>query len=482
MLEPHIKTLDTYEKHECSFARLGEMLFAAYAIPHQVTRDAIKQRLLGALNGELASDWLILRRGKLRSMALYYSAMGYLLLCSLFGTRFQKENLEIVFDYWSTSADDFYADIISKLPSKSIAAVCFTSDKYTDCSCIPFGKMITRSHRLFSRKSAWAVLRKSYRRFGAYWALAKEENIDFIDLVLRLLSEIAFHMTTIEGISAKVLVSANDNGYSPYRYHIYRTSGIGKIFLIQNGCRVEVTAFYNSYIYADYYFGWSSQRLSEFFEMRCTNKLAAGSMRLSNYLRSDKNTAGIKCDVLFLEQIHGPSYAKTSVYLQCVKNLARFASENPLLKVGYCFRPNRASFSDASSRKKIDDILGKSSLMLLNSTDGFSSYQHVSEASLIVAFDSSLRYEALMMGKPVISCSNQDEPHDFIVRHSPPFFVVSSDDYGCFSSKLQDLLNDAGEESVANALSEMRSKLVSNYGSDVALTIAGLIGPELHCA
>lgn len=480
MTEVHAQVEKIYRDHKKAFGVLEGIFFDEHSIPHEITKDAVKQRILRELNNnEVSNKWLFNPKRPIYNLTIYIAAMCYLLWCSLFGSRHRRVDVDVLFDYWFPNCDDFYDGILKELPSLNIAAFSPSIDEGHKYSRIPPSKRFVRKHRPYSCRSAWAVFKSHYRRFGIYWSLTKQTNIDFIDLALRLCSEVAGHKSSIEGLSSKILVSANDNGYSPYRYHLYRSNGIGSIFLIQNGGRVEILAFYNSYIYCDHYIGWSQQRLDDFVEMHCKDKIAIGSIKLSNFLlsHSDKET-NIKYDIIFVGQDIESDHPKNAIYLNLLQNLVRYSTENSKIRVAYCRKPG--TFAHPSLCKQIDLILSDSSVIMLNSINSLSSYEYVLNSSLIVSLDSSLRCEALMLGKPVISCSDRYEHYDFIVKYSDPCFVISTDDYCVFSNKINFLLKNLDAPSIANSLDRLQKAAGNKVGSNVSLSIANLIETELH--
>lgn len=479
MTEIHAQVEHIYREHKNTFDILENIFFDEHSIPHEITRDEVKQRILRVLNNETSNKWLSFPKGLTYNLTLYIMAMCYLLWCALFGPRYSRVNVDVLFDYWSSSCEDFYGGILNELPSLNIAAFSPCIDEGHKHSRIPSSGRFVRKYRPYSRRSAWAVFKSHYHRFGIYWSLTKQTNIDFIDLALRLCSEVAGHITSIEGVSSKILVSAHDNGYTPYRYHLYRSNGIGPIFLIQNGARIDILASYNSYIHCDYYIGWSQQRLDDFIEMRCKNKIALGSIKLSNFLLSHNDKKmNVQYDILFLEQNIEPPNPKSTFYLNLLRYFVRYSSENTEIRAAYCRRPG--IFAHPSLCKQVDLILRGSSVIILDSINSSSSYEHSLNSALIVSLDSSLRYEALMLDKPVISCSDRHEPHDFIVKYSDPCFVVSTDDYCVFSSKINFLLKNLDASSIANSLARFQKAAVGKVGNNVSLSIANLIKTELQ--
>jgi hypothetical protein len=479
MVAPHARVEDIYRRHGHAFSVLEGVFFESHAIPKAVTRDAIKQRILGALNEELSSIWLSSPIGLAISFAQFLMAIGYLLWCMVSGPKFAKVQTDVLFDFSGFGADDFYEGILKKLSGFSIAAFGPSIDLRSEHSRIPATRYFARKNRPYTRGAARIIFNAHFRRFGLYRSLSKQTGVGIFDLALRLCAEVAGHLSSIEGISAKVLVSAIDNGYSPYRYYLYRTHGIESIFLIQNGGRVKLTEFFNSYIYADYYVGWSQNRLDHFIEMHCSNKVALGSVKLSNFLSesNDKKTA-IRYDILFVEQIHQRSDPKASLYDSLLRNLVRYSSENPKVRVAYQTRPDRSA-EVASSLERLDSILRGSAVIVLDNASAMSAYEHIFVSSLIVALDSSLRCEALGLGKLVLSCCSRDDAYDFVVQYSDTYFVVTTDCYEGFSEKINFLLENIKEPVISASLARLREAAGVHTSNNVAMSVADLVIAEL---
>jgi len=480
MAEIHSRVDNIYAHNKNAFDVLEKTFFDEHSIPHEVTRDAVKQRILGGINNELPRKWLLTPRGIVPSLALYIASMSYLLWCALFGSRQNKVQTDVIFDYWDTKCEDVYGGIIEGLSSVNIAAIVDPVNEKHKYSRVPSSNRFARKIRPYSRRPAGLVFKAHYCRFGVYWSLTKQTNIDFVDLALRLCSEVAGHMTSIDGVTSKVLVSANDNGFTPYKYYLFRSNGIDSIILIQNGCRVETLAFYNSYIYCDYYISWSQKRLDDFYEMHCDNKIALGSSRLSNFLLSwDKKNSHIKFDLLFIEQILDPAHPKSTTYLNFLKNLVYYSIEHPTIRIAYCMRPGR-HLSNKALIRKIGLILQNSPIAILEPQDSLSSYERISNSSLIIALDSSMRFEALALGKSVISCSNRGESDDFIVRHADPIFIIATEDKDVFSEKVDYLLNNLESPLVSKRLANLREMTLGKAQINVTKGITELIKSELH--
>ncbi len=466
---PTARVDEVYGKHAQAFSELENIFFNAHAIPREITRDAIKQRILGALNRELFAGWLSRPRGGIASFGLHLATMACLIWRSLQFPGSRGASVDILFDAWSPNSADFYGGIISSIHAKRIGAFGPYTKELSGIADV--NKFPGANHRI-SLGVALSLFRTHFGCWRKYRSLSKMACIDIHDLALRLCLEVAIHLSCIVGISAKVLISANDNGYSPYRYWLYRANGVNKIFLIQNGARVELAAYHSSYIHCDYYFGWSWHRLKKFTEMRCGNKIPIGSSRLTNFLATKKSRrTTLTHDVLFIEQVYGISSSRHFVYMNFLRHLVRYASERPWVRVAYCCRPLRAA-EDAVAIKSIDAILGGTEIVVLEANSSVSSYEKILNARVVAACDSSLRFEAVLLGKMILSCSDRVERFDYIVQDSDPHFVVSTDKYEAFSDKLDFLLDPKNADNNLIALNRMKGDWMSDQAPYVPDKIA----------
>jgi surface carbohydrate biosynthesis protein len=480
MSEIHTQVENIYQVHKNEFKILENIFYDEHLIPPEITRDTVKQRILGALNNdEMSSEWISSPKTLTYNLLLFIMAMGYFLWFALFGVRYRSVKVDLLFDYWSLSFDDFYDEILKEFPSLNIAAFGPNVNELHELSRIPFSKRFMRKFKPYSRRSAWSVFKSHYYRFGTYWLLSKHTNINFVDLALRLSAEIAGAITSIEGISSKILVSANDNGYSPYRYHLYRSNGIGRIFLIQNGGKLELDKFYNSFIYCDFYLGWSQKRLDHSVQMHCNNKIPIGSIKLSNFLHGyDAKKTTVKYDIVFVEQYVDHPNPKSAFYLNLLQYLVRYALENPNIRVAFCRRPG--IFEHISLCKQVNAILRDSQIIILETKNILSSYEYILNSKIIVSLDSSLRFEAIMLDKPVINCINRPEPYDFLIKYSDPCFIISTDEYSIFSKKINFMLENLDNPSIIASFKKLQAETVDKVDENASFLAANLIKAEFY--
>lgn len=478
----HLKVEQIIDNNFTVFNFIEKIIFDAHGIPINITRDNIKQKLLAELNGERKKRITGCVNNFFYDLSTFMAVFIFLIICTLFLRKKSQESVDILFDYWTSKADEFYMPISEELYSNNIGILindyCSGSKMVQESFDDP--KYIFLYKKLFSAQVSWSIVKTHYALFGKYRVFSKSANLNIVSLVLSLVKEIATHLTFTESVKAKILVSAHDNGYSPYRYHIYHSNGIENILLIQNGGRVNIRAFYNSYIYADYYIGWSKKRFDDFIEMHCDNKLALGSMRL-NRLINKLPKGRIEYDILFMEQIcDGPESngtVKKASILDGLKNLKRLANECKELKIAYCCRPGRET-KPGKIVSAIDKVIDNSRI-IKHITKPFESYDLINKSLLIVSFDSSTRCEALIMNKFVVTCNYTKYQYDFIVKYSDDKFVIQSNLYAEFKDKLLYIIDHQDSYEIQSMHNKMKLSMQAEPVSDISYELSRYINKHI---
>ena len=193
-------------------------------------------------------------------------------------------------------------------------------------------------------------------------------------------------------------------------------------------------------------------------------------LRLSKFLETQKpGPRSNSIDILFIEQIYRCHTKEHKIFLKFLKHMVRYAKERPELKVKYSgrFEPK----PDKGSLKNIDSVLTGSPIKRVNDRGVEGSYKHILDTNVVVSYDSSIRLEALAMGKAVLTCNDQGREGsttgvwDYVLAICDPMFAVESDKYQVFKSKLDFLLSKSNSAVVSYA----KEKLVQSYCWDKKL-------------
>ena len=114
---------------------------------------------------------------------------------------------------------------------------------------------------------------------------------------------------------------------------------------------------------------------------------------------------------------------------------------------------------DGAARREIDELIHASSVHVLESNDESKSYGHMLKTVLLLAYDSSIRVEAIAMGIPAASCSDGAKPQDYVAIYSPQKLNVENLNFADFSSQLIQLVSM--KDSELKELVKMQQKYLS---------------------
>jgi hypothetical protein len=480
----HEKVDALYQHNVEVFASIEKIFHSAHGVPFEITRNNIKQRILAEINNEREKILLSSKRGILKSFFNYYKLIIFLVSGSVFGSRKRQVSSVVMFDCWYTNSLEFYEDIIANLKTNSI--LYFLNDSHKNqSSCCTAPNQIQQSGKrikLFSKRASMKVLRSHFSKFIEYWNLSRKTDLNIFDLIVRMIYEVGKHISMVDGINTSMLVSAHDNGYSPYRYYFYKKYGIDSIMLLQNGGRVDLDASYNSYIYADYYMAWTKHRLDMFTEMHCFNKFTPGSVRLSNRLNKYTGDAKLEYDILFVEQFFinqtGVRGAPDNeAYLVGIDNLLKFKQRHSQFRVAYGCRPGRNNDRASILVHDINSKLKNSEVIMLK-LEPLEIYDIILRSSVVLAFNSSVRCEALMLKKIAMTCNYTGYENDYVVNNSCDDVVINSDKYNEFESKILGALNKLKENDSADYYKNNNgmNNVVYNSSTEIADIISLRLG------
>jgi hypothetical protein len=476
------RTEQLYADNKRYFDAVAEILRVEHGIPENIFAATVKRIVLGQMNREAPPSFLSPPRSVLGALIQFMSAMAYFALRAAIGGRFQPVSADVLFEEWHwRSYRSFYRAIHAALPPCDAKIIATTMDAVDTADFVRPMTVIVRARQLaFSSAISKRILLAHATRFPTYWRLVRQSSFNFVDLVLRLLRQLATHESESENLRALFVVSAADNHYSALRYHVYKRNGIGRVMLIQNGARVVLVAGYNSHIHCDYYIGWSAKRLAAFRGMVCPNKLPFGSIRQHQATHDTDLPRPPDYDVVFIEQVfarpeqYDPDH---SLYLKALHNLKRLAENHPELRIAYRTRPGRTVTEEREKIQDVDSLL-KNSAVIFDDSLSVSSYEAISRSRLTVACNTSMRVEALAMGKRILSCNYGRNEFDFIAGNPHEIGVLFDSDYELFERKIMFLLTHEKDPGVQEYYREKRAGLEGMPGSP-SERIANLIAQEL---
>ena len=461
------KQIDTvYLQKWEAFKIVEKKLSDGLSIPEDIIAQTIKRYILRELNLGKDQLWLSSKTNTLSSLINHISLMCLLFFSACFGCNKKKTHVDIIFDAWGTNCSDFYEAFTRKnvLTAQRVGVIGSFSKELRHIKPIQTQNDCSLK---FSRVIAQKLLKFYWNQWWQFRLLSTSCDSDINRLLLKLCIEIARCSSEVKALSADVLLSGNDNGYSPLRYWLYRCGGIKSIILIQNGGRVGMNLHYNSYTHCDVFFGWSAHRVAHFLSMQCPEIIIIGSPRLSKFLQSHKpNHPSNPIDILFIEQIYDHRWKEHKIVLKFLRHIVRYAKERPDLTVRYSgrFEPD----PDRKSVKDIQSILKESLIKRVNNRGVEGSYKYILDTDVIISYDSSLRLEALAMDKTICSCNYDGRTNsstgvwDYVLEICDPMFAVETDKYEVFKSKLDFLML----KSNAKVINKRKEKMSKRFGWD----------------
>lgn len=477
--------MDTFQRAEEivadnreSFEEFADAFRQCHGIPHEIVMATVKRMLISQLNRETPARFFSPYHF-VASLTKFVGAMGYFAVRAVFGGAHPAISADVLFEaFFENSYCDFYQEIDADL-SHWRTGVLVTAPN-APVGLPAHAVVAQRSKQLaFSRRPARRLLRTHFLAFPRYWRLVRRTGLDFVDLALRLMRQIATHETEAENVAARFLVSAGDNHYSALRYCVYRRCGIERVMLLQNGGRVDLTAGYSSHIYCDYYVGWSQKRLDAFRGMVCPNRLPLGSIRQARTGLGSGAHVEPEVDLVFIEQIIGTGSVFDSShahFLVALDNFCRLALEFPALRAVYRLRHGRYVDGGGVQARAIDKILTAANIV--TDADG-NSYAAIARTRLVIACDSSMRVEALAMGRFVLSCNYAQTPFDFVAGDPKELGALFDNSYEAFRDRVLYILNDKNQVEVRAYYARKQAELGGLPGAP-SRRVARLIDGELR--
>ncbi|WP_372998817.1 hypothetical protein [Sulfurimonas sp.] len=448
-----------YNKNEPNFLIIEDILYKDFDIPHKITKDTIKNMLSEAFDNSRMTN--LNKYSFLKSFLIYYGVMFYFLLLSIFGKKDKDKNkikkVDVIFDYWTLNADKFYK-LFYKLLGEHAVGLIITGknilSKDINNNILIIDTSTSAYSKYFTKAVSLKIFKKQILKFYIYSNLSKKMNFNMVNIILRLLKNIASSRTDMNEVNARVLLSANDNGYNAMRYYFYKEN-IDKTILIQNGHRQGYLTNCDGdcFTYCDYYIGFGKENIDAQIEMNCSNKLTYGTLNndilLKTYeLNSEKNIY----DVLYMEEyifeknprVEPRSYRKNMEYL------CRFTREHPKFKVGYRVREPRSNITDKILLKNLQtyDKMLKESNITIDDTEHENSYYAVLNSNVIIYYATTIGVESLGINKKVLNVNidKLNPKPTFNISDKNEIGMLVDDNYDLFEEKLLYLLENDNDE------------------------------------
>jgi hypothetical protein len=436
-----------------------------YNIPY----ENVKTSLIRAILNTLSEPKKINMRRKspfLKRFIQYYMIMGYFFILTLFGAKYQFEEADILFDEkfilvnntWFTT---YYEPILSYLSRKKYTCKAFLNPllrthifaKKEDTFVYPISTVNRKySYFYFEKKISQKILINDFFLFSKLYKVSKEIELDFVNIYLRIIRQIAVSESQSKNVSAKFLITAGDHYFNGIHYFIIKKNGIKNIITIQNGLRKKDTEGACNYFYSDYYLAHNKETAFNYLNNTfCMKKIPIGSF-LSGVLfhRFREENLSVYNDILFWH--HPVDKLQTQIKfpgtLPMVKtiidHLSQFMQEHPQLTLKYISKSNvdgNEFYEECKEKLNYSNVT-------FEAIYGNDSYKLVYQSRLIVNIWSTMGYESLGFDKKVLHVSYDHLAdtllmQDFIEDNLGSLHEKS---YEAFRDRVLYLLNNNNEE------------------------------------
>lgn len=243
-------------------------------------------------------------------------------------------------------------------------------------------------------------------------------------------------------------ITYDDELNHPSRWLAFRQGSSGKFVVIQNGERLLHPHF--AFGRMDFYFvfGAAYEEILRKIGVLAEEFPSVGALCLNErfgLVQAEQGRAAApEWDILFVDQgflpFHGFNSRSEAALVALIRHLGLLKTRHPEFRVAYQLRPYG---TDAAQKRhvlsELDGMLPPDVARLDNAGAG-ESYRNIIRSRLVLTFESTLGFEALMLGRPVLFVNYSDDPAETICpdrrfQHEDP-----TADYGAFERRVLELL------------------------------------------
>lgn len=445
-----------YLKNHTAIHELVEHITRVYKIPKKVVRDQIKKELISITEKNIESPWYI-------NFIKYYGSLFFVLFSGLLSVFFKKQRIKsdvLYEELWQERSlySRFYNYIDSYLPKSIKSSIVlnfpgFSKSVQIDKIEKAEGKNVAdirQFNLLFSPAIAFKVFISEFFYFFKLMGAATEKLNVFI-LHIKLLRKILIYKTQASFLDAKVLISASDYYWGPFKYYFFKQAHVKNIFLIQHNFVGDYITN-NFYLSCDYYFAHSQIAIDKKMGFYNHNQFPVGSLQLTPFLKDINN---IQNEILVIDQ---PVHELVSVnsrtegyqdevirtYYLLLNNLKHYLQENKDKTAYYICKPggmNKEVFS------KIREIFKDVENLVFKEAYGKDTFTYISQSKLILNMYSSVGVEAYGLSKRVLWINYEHACDIFGFDTSDEELHVMIDDtsYEAFRERMNLLLSENRE-------------------------------------
>lgn len=284
----------------------------------------------------------------------------------------------------------------------------------------------------------------------ALGALSWVEGLNLLKTFRQAIATYLIHRGYFRRYPCRHFITFDDYPNHPARYIAFRQLCPGDLMVIQNGERGHFPQFAFGLLDRYFVFGKKSIELMRGLKVQAGRFDPVGALCLNYHhgLFVQENSSGppaLRYDILFIDQgiyPHNgtPSYFGEAI-LRLLGNLKEFGQKHPSLHLFYQLRPYGPD--ERHKVAAVEELLRtrypETFTVLENRGDG-ESYRNILHANLTVTFESTLGFEALMMGKKALFVNYSGIPGETLC--GDPRFQIEDPraDYDNFERRVLELL------------------------------------------
>jgi hypothetical protein len=461
-----------------------------YKIPKKVIRDQIKKELI-VFTEKTPSANVILNFLK------YYSSLFFVFFSGIIFvfTKKQRIDCDVLYEeLWDRRSlfSRFYVYIDKFLSSSLNSSVLLNFPGYsqdTQLNAIEGldGKKVfdVRNYNvLYDYKIAFKFSILDFFYIKKLFSL-KTKKLNILILYLKLIRKILIYKTQSSLINTKVLISASDYYWNPFKYYFFKKSGIENIFLIQHNFVGDYITN-NFYLSCDYYFAHSQMAINKKIGFYNKKQFPIGSLQLSPFLNTKKN---ILYDILIIDQpVHelvmvasregGSKKDIIHQYYIFLNNLKNYLIVHKNKNVVYILKPGAFK---KESFLNISDIFANVKNITFKEVYGKETFTCISQSELIINMYSSVGVEAYGLSKRVlwINYNNCCDIFKYDTENEDLHILINDSSYEAFEKKVNLLLSKNKDiDEHYNKLKEKYMNIQENPAKIVADKVLELLKVE----
>ena len=244
-------------------------------------------------------------------------------------------------------------------------------------------------------------------------------------------------------------VTFDDESNPPSRQIAFRQNGSGRMTVIQNGERIRHPHLAYGLMDSYQVFGSAYERILGEIKVKAGRFQPVGAPCLNERFelvqQARAQNKGVLYDVLFIDQgIHpynGLDQRSDRGLWKILELLARFKKENPEFRAAYQLRYYSPAAAAAKSAVlgALKALFGEGLLLLENEGRG-ESYINSLRSELVITFESTLGFEAMMLGRKAFFVNFSGDPAETLCADPRFQLEDASADYARFAARLKELL------------------------------------------